>query len=268
MRSCIYFGFVSHRRTTPVAHRFRYRLPIFYLDLDELPALHQRLRLLSVNAPNLMSFHDADHVDARPIATKAKITQYLQTQGIDLAGGKVFLLTQCRLLHYVFNPVSFHFCHGADGALRAIVAEVNNTFGERYLYALSDENRLPSTSTGARYRATKAMHVSPFLSRDGEYEFSFHPVGDALAIAARVSEHGRPCFAATVTGVRRPLSDRTLIALLLRHPLLTHKITAAIHWQALRLYWKGAPFHRQPAPTRQQDAQHQVIHQLTTEIAP
>lgn len=268
LRSCLYFGSVFHRRTVGVQHRFRFRLPWFYLDLDELPRLHRCLHLFGFNAPNLIAFHDRDHIDNRAVSTRDKVGRYLAAHGIDLSGGAIFLLTQTRVLHYVFNPISFHFCHGADGGLRAIVAEVNNTFGERFLYLLSDANRLPSNGACVRYRSPKAMHVSPFLSRDGAYEFSFHPVGSRLAVAICTSEHGAPALVTTLTGVRYPLSDRNLARVLLRQPLITHRVMAAIHWQALRLYRKGARFHPQPSASNAQQAQQQLLRRVAPETTP
>jgi len=264
--SCLYTGFVSHRRTRPLTHAFRYPLALFYLDLDELPDLDRRLRLFAVNRGNVLSFHDRDHMDRQAGNTKAKIRAFLERHGVGVAGGRIRLLTQCRMLHYVFNPVSFYFCHADDGGLHSVVAEVNNTFGERHLYLLSDRERVPAPSEDRMsYQARKVMHVSPFVSMDATYRFHFAPVGDRLSIRLSESEHGQPFFDAHLWGRRRELTDRNLAALLLRYPLLTARVIAAIHWQALRLYLKGAPFYAQPPASPPQREQLELISQLRKE---
>ncbi|MGH7856772.1 MAG: DUF1365 domain-containing protein [Candidatus Binatia bacterium] len=255
MNSCLYRGLLVHHRARPVRHRFRYRVGLFCLDLGELPELDRSLRLFGVNRRNLLSFRDDDHLQGGPGDTAALLRRFLLSEGIEV-DGRILLLTQCRMLGYVFNPVSFFYCHDSAGELRSIVAEVNNTFGERHLYALSDRNRLASDSPGSRrYTAGKAMHVSPFLSMDAKYEFRFAPPGASLAVSIREMEAGRPVLDAAIRGERVELSDAALVRLLLAYPLQTLRVTAAIHWQALRLYRKGVPFHRQPAPSPEQREQ-------------
>lgn len=267
MNSCLYTGFVSHRRTHPAVHAFRYPLAVFHLDLDELPALDRRLRLFAVNRPGVFSFQDSDHMDRETGDTRRKLRAFLRHQGVDLEDGKIFLLTQCRLFHYVFNPVSFYFCYTAQQALHAVVAEVNNTFGERHLYLLSEHNRQPAAKPGRRsYQARKIMHVSPFLSTDAIYDFHFAPVAERLSLRIGESERGERILDSHLWGRRRELSDRRLGAVLLRYPLLTLKITAAIHWQALRLYRKGAPFSSQPDACPAQKQQIELIRELGKEV--
>jgi DUF1365 family protein len=265
VNSCLYTASVIHRRKAPVAHAFRYPLALFYLDLDELETLGRSLRLFSVNRPNLTSFHDCDHIDGRPRSTKQKLLTYLRAQGIDLDEGKIFLLTQCRMFGYVFNPVSFYYCYSHAGSLRSIAAEVNNTFGERHLYLLSDRNRVTVPGGWTGYCARKVMHVSPFSSMDAWYSFRFGEAGDRLAIAISQREAGRQMFHARLSGDRMEINDRNLAYLLVRYPLQTLRVIGAIHWQALRLYWKGAPFHRQPAPSAEQHAQLRILQQLRKE---
>jgi DUF1365 family protein len=268
MRSCIYAGIVSHKRSAPVRHVFRYPLVVFYLDLDELIELDRSIPGFAVNRRGLVSFHDRDHLDGRAVSTRDRLLAFLQTQGIDLAGGKILLLTQCRILGYVFNPVSFYFCHGTQGALRCVVAEVNNTFGERHLYVLSNRQNLePGREEHAAYRAAKVMHVSPFVSMDAVYDFDFAPIGDRLSITIRESEAGVHFFDAHLRGRRMPFTGRSLARVLFRYPLLTLRVIAAIHWEALRLYIKGAPFHRQPTPSNEQLAQLRLWQRVGEEVA-
>jgi len=268
VKSCIYSGEVMHCRTAPVPHTFRYPLAIFALDLDELPELDRRLRWFSANRRNVIAFHDCDHLDRRPGSTKAKVLAFLRAHGIELDDGAVTLVTQCRMFGYVFNPVSFYFCHRPDGLLHCIVAEVNNTFGERYLYLLSHHKGAPDDVAG-RYRcytARKVMHVSPFVSMDARYEFRFAPVGDRLSVFMTEYEHGRRFFTAHLHGERAALTDGTLARFVVRYPFLTLKIIGAIHWQALRLYLKGVPVYRQPAASPQQVEQQQWLCAMAREV--
>jgi DUF1365 family protein len=249
MKSCLFTGQLTHHRVRPARHTFRYPTAYFWLDLDELETLGRRLRLFGVNRRRVFSFYDADHLDGLGGSTRDKIEGRLGARGIDLRGGAIFLLTQCRLLGYVFNPVSFYYAHDATGTLRAIVAEVNNTFGERHLYVLADAEREPSEDREtAVYTAAKRLHVSPFLSTNAQYEFRFAPVGERLSVLIRECEGDTAMLDAHLWGRRRPLDDRTLAALALRHPLSTLKVTAAIHWQAVRLWRKGVPFYAHPGP--------------------
>ena len=194
---------------------------------------------------------------------------FLRAHGIDLEGGKVFVLTQCRVFGYISNPVSFYYCHDANAGLRCIVAEVNNTFGERHVYLLSERNRLPHSTTAGRisYAARKVMHVSPFVSMQAMYEFHFAPIDQRLSVVMKEYENSVYFFDAHLWGNRGELTSAHLAWLLVRYPLLTLKIMAAIHWQALWLYVKGAPFHRQPPPSSAQRAQARLWHELGKEYA-
>ena len=118
MTSCLYTGWVRHRRSRPRVHDFRYRMFMFYLDLDELPHLDRTLGLFSHNRFNIASFHDRDHLDGRPDALKQRVLRFLQLDGLELPGGSVHLLTSCRLLGYVFNPISLYYCHASTGGAR------------------------------------------------------------------------------------------------------------------------------------------------------
>ena len=248
MTSCLYDGWVRHRRHTPRVHDFRYRLVLAYLDLDELDLIDRTVLPLSINRWNLWSFFDRDHIDGSPGSTAGKVRRLLANHGIARCGGSIRLLTQCRVLGYVFNPISLYYCHDADGTLAAVVAEVSNTFGERHLYLLDGRNNA-STGATARFRAVKAMHVSPFLGMDCVYDFRLAPPGDHLTVGIVQHEEGRRVLDAQLWGRRAPLTTRTLTAALLRCPFVTLKTIAAIHAEAARLYLKGIPFQRHPGET-------------------
>lgn len=255
MRSCLYQGYVRHRRRRPRVHAFRYRLCLFYLDLDELPQLDRTVRLFSVNRGNAVAFHDRDHLDGRGGDLGPRVATVLRNAGVRLRAPRIHLLTGCRILGYVFNPISLYYCHeGPGGPLRAVVAEVDNTFGERHLYVL--RHRLnPASDTSrhaARYRAPKTLYVSPFLGAEGHYDFHFAPVGPRLSVGILQYERDRPTLDAQFWGRRVELTSRSVAGLVAARPLAAVKTIAAIHAEALRLWWKGIPVH--PRPPRRSGA--------------
>ena len=232
MRSALYTGTVMHARTTP-KNVFRYRVCFYLLDLDELPELDRRVRLLGWNRRGLVSLHDRDHMDVR---------SYLAEHGIE--ADRILLLTNLRMLGYVFNPVSFFYCY-RGGELACIVAEVNNTFGERLPYLLSPANQ----ERGERrlsYRHDKKLHVSPFFGLDQSYQWWFSEPGDQLDVRIDITEGRARPLSVAKNGRRRPLTDATLARALLRYPLMPLRVTALIHLQAARLWLKRVPYVRKP----------------------
>ena len=223
-----------HTRRTPTRHAFRYPVSYWLIDLDELPELERRLRLFSVNGRNVVSLRDRDHFDG---------TAPLKQAVLDLAGDgtieRVLMLTQPRVLGYVFNPVSFYWCYRGDGSLACMVAELNNTFGER----------LPEVLHGPelRYEQDKRLHVSPFFGLDHSYEYAFSHPGEEVWARIHVRDDGgaRP-LTAVLHGRRRELTNSSLAALLARYPLQPLQVTALIHFEALRLWRKRVPFHHKP----------------------
>jgi len=174
----------------------------------------------------------------------------------------------CRILGYVFNPVSFYYCHDTEGPLRCILAEVNNTFGGRHVYFLGDDNRVAMSHDGggSRYEADKVMHVSPFISMHARYAFHFAPVHERLSVSMQEFERGAHVFDAHLWGRREPLNGRGVARLLLRYPFLTLKIFGAIHFEAARLYLKGAPFYRSPLPIAKPVASSRAGARAVTEV--
>jgi DUF1365 family protein len=243
LRSSLYTGVLAHSRATPRPNAFRHPVAVFRLDLDELPQLERRLRLLGVERPNVVSLRARDHLGDPSRTVKENVVAFLASHGVELGDGRIELVTLLRVLGYVFNPVSFYYCHDADGALRWIVAEVNNTFGERLPYLLSVDD--PDARL-VRARHEKRLHVSPFFGLDQEYRWELAPLGEELRIRIEVWEQGRRPFVAVLAGRRRELSDAELGRMLVRYPLLPAQVIAHIHLQALRLLAKGTPFHRKP----------------------
>jgi len=233
--SAIYDGWVMHCRRSPLRHAFRYRVFALLLDLDELQSL-SRLRLFSWNKPGILSFHERDHGDGRNV--RDWLDALLAGEGI-IASGAKRVLCYPRLFGYVFNPLSVWFCHGNDGRLEAIVYEVHNTFGERHAYVL----RVKDCGDSVHQTCEKDFYVSPFLSLDCRYRFTIRPPEDDVLIAINETESGNPILTATFTGKRKPLSDASLLVMLLKHPLMTLKIIVAIHFEAVRLMFKGVKRH-------------------------
>lgn len=249
MRSAIYRGSVTHSRLMPVQHRFRYRVFSLLIDLDELPGLVRGLRWLSHNRFNLMSLHDRDHGDAGAgEGLRAWAERTLRAAGIDPPGGRIELLCFPRLLGYVFNPLSLWLCRAPGGRLAAVIYEVHNTFGGRHAYAL------PVTAgqeEGAiAQRCGKEFYVSPFIPMDAQYSFRLRPPGEGFSLLIRERGEGGEILRASLSGRRRPLTDRELLGAFAAHPLMTLKVIAAIHWQALRLWRKGARYHPKPGKPR------------------
>ncbi|MCX8072811.1 MAG: DUF1365 domain-containing protein [Candidatus Binatia bacterium] len=255
MNSALYVGFVQHLRHVPQRHLFRYRTTYWYLDLEEVPVLAETLFLLGINRRRLFSFNEQDHLDGHgPL--RDRLFAFLERNGIDPAAIPHWrLLTHVRQWNYVFNPVSFFYGFTAGEDLVCVLAEVNNTFGERFHYVLPVSH--PHTNGGTSIvHAPKHMHVSPFTERDaGSYEFRLRPPGERLQIAIRLRERGKATIDAAVWAWRRPLTDAQLLRLAVRHPWLTAKVTAAIHYEALKLYLKHLRVFHQPSPSRAQQQQ-------------
>lgn len=235
--SCLYVGQVMHKRLRPREHRFSYSVFWMMLDLAEIEALAQKLRLFSVNKFNLLSFHARDHGDASGKDLRAQIDARLADHGVDLRGGPVRLLTMPRVLGFVFNPISIYYCHHADGRLMAMVYEVTSTFRERYFYVI------PVSAGNQRdgvimQLATKALHVSPFMEMDMSYRFLGRVPAEKMVMSIMGNALDGPVIATSMSGTRKPMTERTLLGVAFTFPLSTIKVVAGIHWEALRLFLK------------------------------
>ena len=251
--SALYEGVVTHQRLSGPAHQFTYPIYMHLLDLDELGELDRRLRLFGYNRARAVSFRDADHLGDPARSVTDNLRAWLEGQGVGWPGGAVRLLTHCRVLGYVFNPVSFFYCHDREGHLAAIVAEVNNTFGERHPYLLRAGEALPEDGQRpagqahlCEWREKKVFHVSPFFSLDGTYRFLMAPPGERVRARIDLTVEGRTVFTSALALERRALDDRALASMLVRYPMVTARVFAAIHWQAFKLWRKKAPFWSKP----------------------
>lgn len=237
------FGEVRHVRHRPRRHAFRYPTCFLMLPMRSLRA--HGPGALARNRRAALSFHDADHGEGGADSL-AWLDAVLLRHGILDAQGEVWLHTYPRVLGYAFKPVSFWYCHRADGSLRAVLAEVNNTFGERHCYLLD------APRYGQPCEADKVFHVSPFCPLQGRYRFVFMRTDGAQPrTVARVdyfddATQSEPLLKTSVSGHLRPLDARTQRRALWSHPAMTLGVIARIHWQALRLWCQKTPFFRQP----------------------
>jgi uncharacterized protein len=244
-------GQVRHTRLRPARNRFSY--PTYFLMLPMRSLRAAPSTALPRNRFGLISFFDADHGDGRADSL-AWLDSVLAAEGIADATGEVWLHCYPRVLGLTFKPVSFWYCHRADGTLAAVVVEVNNTFGERHCYLLAE----PGLAYGREQRASKAFHVSPFCDVAGSYRFRFmhsglHPAATSLRTetmrtVARIDHHDAQglLIQTSVSGVLRPVTPASLRAAFFGMPLMTLGVIARIHWQAVRLWLKQVPFVRKP----------------------
>lgn len=245
--SAIYTGTVRHRRLAPVSHSFQYGVYQLLLNLDEIPRLARDIGPLSHNRFNVTSFYDRDHMRKLDIPVRHKLAEWLEARGSGLGTGPVLLLTNLRVLGYVFNPVSYYYCLNERGALSFVVAEVNNTFGETYCYLLDDLEARGGDALISKRQ--KVFHVSPFIEIDDiRYDWIVTPPGQRLTVHIDEFRDGEKFFDATLNLERHPLTSANLTRVLARYPHMTARTIFSIHWQALKLWAKRAPFYPKPQP--------------------
>ena len=235
------FGQVRHSRVRPVSNAFAY--PTYFLMLP-LRSLHRNgSGLLAHNRRGAISFFDRDHGDGGDNAL-AWLDALLRSEGITNATGEAWLHCYPRVLGYTFKPVSFWYCHRDDGSLRAIVVEVNNTFGERHCYLLDQP------AYGVEQRADKALHVSPFCAVEGSYRFRFMVDPQRAHTVARIDydDDAGLLLQTSVSGELEPFTRAAMRRALLRYPAMTLGVIGRIHWQALKLWCKRVRFLRKPPP--------------------
>ncbi|KGK79551.1 cyclopropane-fatty-acyl-phospholipid synthase [Thalassobacter stenotrophicus] len=237
-------GHTWHGRKGAVENAFKYSIDYVLLDLEDegpLPALFSR------NRRNLAAVYDADHGGQRGEGRGLSwVNQVLQAYGLQFQRGKTLLLTQPRMFGYVFNPVSFWLCYDVENELRVVIAEVSNTYGDRHSYLCHTDNLSPITAE-TEMHATKIFYVSPFQKIEGDYTFRFNITDERIGIWIDYSG-GKGGLIATLCGKRQQLTSKGLAFAALRRPLGARRVMALIHWQALKLWWKGARFRTRPTP--------------------
>ncbi|NUN47536.1 MAG: DUF1365 domain-containing protein [Candidatus Brocadiae bacterium] len=239
----LYLGTLRHRRFHPRRHAFTYTLGMAFLDVDRIPELCAASPWVSSNRFNWASFDDRDHVGDPGIPLRERLRASAAAAGLELPNGRIFLLTHLRYLGYCFNPVTFFYCYEGD-RLALVMAEINNTFGERAPAWMGPAQALPGRPHS--YRFPKTFHVSPFVSMNCVYRFSFVPPSDTLDVRVAEWEDGRFFFDATLQLTRRPWRHSEISSFLAQHPWMTAKVIGAIHWEALRLWLKRCPVWTHP----------------------
>lgn len=242
-RHALYSTRVMHMRTKPRRYRFVYRTFCLLLDVDALD--RTGCRLLSHNRFNLFSVHDRDHGSRGAEPLRGWAERLLRARGIHLEGGPIRLLCMPRVLGYGFNPLSLWYCHHRDGTLRAVIAEVRNTFGEKHQYLLHAGGR--PLRAGQAWEADKRFHVSPFIGMQAVYRFHADAPAERLRVLIDEYQDGERLLVATLGGTRRPLTDGGLLWQFLRVPFLSLKVMWLIHWHALKFFLQGVRRYRKPA---------------------
>jgi len=240
----LYSSRVMHRRLIAPLYRFVYRVFYLLLDIDHIDTAAQGLRLFSHNRFNLLAFHDRDHGLGEAGGLRCWAEGVLANAGIDLDGGRIRLLALPRLCGFAFNPISLWYCEHRDGSLRAVIAAVRNTFGESHGYLLASDGR--AMPYEALHEKEKCFHVSPFLDLVGRYRFTLNEPAERLRVSIHETREGVPILDATLAGERIALSDAAILKLVLAMPLMTLKVVAGIHWEAWKIWLRGARFHRKP----------------------
>jgi DUF1365 family protein len=238
--SAIYEGRTTHVRRKPIEHRLQYGLFSLLIDVDELDEL-ARIPFFSHNRTNLISFFDQDHGARDGGDLKAWITAKLESADFEGPPGRVRLLCLPRIAGYEFNPLTVWFIDDAAGDPRWILYEIHNTFGEAH-------SHLVEVDPGDRHKHgfRKEFFVSPFFDVEGGYRVRISQPAERISIAITYEVDGETVFTAGLAGRRLPLTSKTLLGATIRYPLVTFKVMAAIHWEAAKLWLKGARYRKRP----------------------
>lgn len=234
-----------HARLKPFGHRFNYKVFNILIDIADVNSAARQSTLFSINRFNLLSFHEKDHSGDNSISLKSYIDDLLIDAGLEQPPARVLLLCYPRLLGFVFNPISVYFCYDQAETLVACIYEVRNTFGQRHTYVAKVKDGELSDA-GLRQTRTKLFHVSPFVGMTGVYEFRVLPPAETVRVRILETENGEPLLSATIIGTQKPLNASTILIECIRAPLMTLKVVAGIHYEALKLWLKGARY--QPIP--------------------
>ncbi len=256
MQSCIYKGSVLHTRRRPKRHRLQYRVFSTLIDLDELEEIDSTNRLFRVNRPGLFSFWEKDHGNGDENGLKAWVMAHLIQAGFEPEDVSVRLLCYPRILGYVFNPLSVYYCYDSAGSLIATLHEVNNTFGEKHTYVLPTPT--DHGSDDFQQASPKNLSVSPFTEMEARYKFDMNVPEESIHVHITLLDEEGSVMSASFAGVRHSLTDGKLAQAFFQYPLMTLKVTAGIHFEALRLWLKGVPLVARTPASKPITASHQT----------
>ena len=248
IHSRLYQGRVFHHRFIPRKHRFSYSVFWLYLDLNELTLLHKKLWFFSYNKPNILSFYEKDFGRNAEISLRSDAIERFKLAGIDVGTGRICLVCNPRCFGYIFNPIAVYYAFTPTDELAGVIYEVTNTFGDRHSYIIPVTPR----QGGNKYfvqQTQKAMHVSPFMKIEGDYNFLLNTPSDILSLRVDHLQADQRVLRACFTGRAQALTDQNLTRVLLKNPMMTGKVMGSIHLEALKLWTKGFPLiKRPPAP--------------------
>lgn len=253
MKSAIYEGTVQHRRFRPREHQLAYKVWYLLVDLDELDEMDREIGGFGNERRARVSFFARDHGPRDGSPLRPWIEAHLARAGVDIQGGPIRLLTLPRTHGYAFNPITTWFCHGPLGDLRALLYEVSNTFGEWHHYLVPvepAEGMRPDGRQVVRVRFSKELFVSPFLDMAATYDIATRLPNDRASVAMTVSTSEGRMLTAAFDGTRSTLTTSSLKRTLRKYPLLTLKIIVGIHWEAIKLWRKGAPYRSRGEPPK------------------
>jgi uncharacterized protein len=263
----LFDGTVMHARMKPKTHRFTYKVYSLLVDVDRLDEADRLSRFFSIGRPNLLSFRPGDHGDGgkRPLGAHAR--SLLKEAGLSSPPARIMLMCYPRVLGFTFNPISIYFAYDEQDRLTGLIYEVRNTFGEMHTYvAPVIDGEL--TEAGVRQERNKLFYVSPFMDMPMRYRFRIRPPADDIAIRILETDADGPVLAATFIGARKGLTTWSALAAFVRVPLMTAKVVAGIHYEAMKLWFKGIRFVSRPAPPPSASAADRYLPPSSTITAP
>jgi len=233
--SCIYSGFITHKRFKPKRHFFKYKIFSLLIDLREIQNLEKRIKIFSYNRFNILSFYNTDHGPRDGSSLTDWVKKALSEAKIDIGAGTIKLLCYPRFFGYVFNPLSIFYCYDDNLQLKAILYEVKNTFNEQHTYVFAASN----SSNLILHKCHKKFYVSPFIEMETFYNFRLLKPGKILNIFIKLKDDKGTLLTACQVGKKLEMSSKNLLFQFLKHPLMSFKVIMAIHFEALRLWIKG-----------------------------